>query len=102
MVRMSKVTALVAALLLLGTSAAADPPAKRSRGSKVRICHVPPGNPDAAHTITVAPPALRAHLDHGDTEGACNARLVDDAERPSPKKSKKHKRGKKRKKGQRR
>jgi len=38
---------------------------------EVTICHMPPGNPAAAHTITVAKPALRAHLGHGDTIGAC-------------------------------
>lgn len=29
---------------------------------KVTICHVPPGNPDAAHLITVGAPALEHHL----------------------------------------
>lgn len=38
---------------------------------KVTICHVPPGNPANAHTITVAAPAVAAHLAHGDTLGAC-------------------------------
>lgn len=40
-------------------------------GDKVVICHVPPGNPDNAHTISVSPGALEAHLAHGDTVGAC-------------------------------
>jgi hypothetical protein len=35
------------------------------------ICHIPPGNPNAAHTITVGLPAVEAHLAHGDTEGPC-------------------------------
>lgn len=39
---------------------------------KVTICHIPPGNPGNAHTITVGRPALQAHLGHGDTEGACS------------------------------
>jgi hypothetical protein len=38
---------------------------------KVLVCHVPPGNPENPVTIEVAEPALPAHLDHGDTEGAC-------------------------------
>jgi hypothetical protein len=38
---------------------------------KVTICHIPPGNPANAHTITVGVPALKAHLKHGDTKGAC-------------------------------
>ena len=35
------------------------------------LCHIPPGNPNAAHTITVGEPAVDAHLAHGDTEGPC-------------------------------
>ncbi len=38
---------------------------------KVTICHIPPGNPANAHTITVGAPAVRAHLAHGDHLGAC-------------------------------
>ncbi|MGA0297308.1 MAG: hypothetical protein ACO3K2_08255, partial [Nitrosopumilaceae archaeon] len=39
---------------------------------KVTICHVPPGNPDNAHTITVGSPAVRAHEAHGDyITGSC-------------------------------
>jgi hypothetical protein len=35
------------------------------------ICHRPPGNPEAAHTITVGLPAVHAHLAHGDSLGVC-------------------------------
>ena len=38
---------------------------------KVEICHVPPGNPDNAHTIEVDASALPAHLAHGDYVGEC-------------------------------
>jgi hypothetical protein len=38
---------------------------------KVTICHIPPGNPDNAHTIRVSENALPAHLAHGDTLGEC-------------------------------
>lgn len=38
---------------------------------KVTICHIPGGNPAAAHTISIGRPALKAHLAHGDYEGAC-------------------------------
>jgi hypothetical protein len=38
---------------------------------KVKICHIPPGNPDAAHTIWISKPAVDAHLAHGDTLDAC-------------------------------
>ena len=35
-------------------------------GKKVIICHVPPGNPENAHTITISVNALKNHLDHHD------------------------------------
>ncbi len=38
------------------------------------ICHVPPGNPARAHTITITTPAWPAHMQHGDVPGACEAR----------------------------
>jgi len=37
----------------------------------VTICHIPPGNPANAHTITIAMSALPAHLAHGDYVGSC-------------------------------
>lgn len=40
------------------TNAAAKP------DDKVTICHVPPGNPENAHTITVSENALKGHLDN--------------------------------------
>ena len=40
---------------------------------KVTICHIPPGNPANAHTITVGRSALKAHTKHGDTLGACGS-----------------------------
>ena len=43
----------------------------RAARNKVLICHVPPGNPDNAHEISVAESAVPAHLGHGDTLGAC-------------------------------
>jgi len=38
---------------------------------KITICHIPPGNPDNAHTISVSGNAENAHLAHGDTLGEC-------------------------------
>lgn len=38
---------------------------------KVTICHIPPGNPNAARSICVGKLALKAHLAHGDFIGAC-------------------------------
>jgi hypothetical protein len=40
---------------------------------KVLICHIPPGNPDNAHTICVSTHAVEAHqAHHGDLIGACD------------------------------
>jgi hypothetical protein len=39
--------------------------------NKVTICHIPPGNPDNAHEITVGEPAVAAHLAHGDDLDEC-------------------------------
>lgn len=47
-------------------------------GDKITICHRPPGNPDAAHTITISRSALEEHLSHGDTIGPCPSRGDDD------------------------
>ena len=39
---------------------------------KVTICHIPPGNPGNAHTITVGGRAADSHMaNHGDTLGPC-------------------------------
>jgi hypothetical protein len=39
---------------------------------KVCICHIPPGNPDNAHTICIGEPAVAAHIrNHGDYLGEC-------------------------------
>ena len=40
--------------------------------NNIAICHVPPGNPAAAHTIYVGEPAVSAHLGHGDSVGPCD------------------------------
>lgn len=37
-----------------------------STSKKVTICHVPPGNPENAHTITISINAVQTHLDHHD------------------------------------
>ena len=38
---------------------------------KTTVCHIPPGNPANAHSITVSVNALAAHLGHGDSIGQC-------------------------------
>jgi hypothetical protein len=40
---------------------------------KVTICHIPPGNPANAKTLTIDGSAWPAHQAHGDTMGACPA-----------------------------
>jgi hypothetical protein len=40
---------------------------------KELICHIPPGNPDNAHTICVSRHAVAAHQEHhGDPIGPCD------------------------------
>jgi hypothetical protein len=50
---------MAAGVLLLGSTAMAGAP-------KVNVCHIPPGNPSNAHSISVGPSAVPAHLAHGD------------------------------------
>jgi hypothetical protein len=38
---------------------------------KMKICHIPPGDPGSAHTISVPRAAAAAHLAHGDSSGPC-------------------------------
>ena len=38
---------------------------------KITICHIPPGNPDKPHSISISPSAWPAHEAHGDHEGSC-------------------------------
>ena len=46
---------------------------------KVLICHIPPGNPDNAHTICVGEPAVDPHQRlHGDTLDPCDGQPADD------------------------
>lgn len=55
---------LGAAAMLMASGAMAGP-------QKVDICHVPPGDPSDAHTISVSGNSVSAHLRHGDTLGPC-------------------------------
>lgn len=41
------------------------------RDGKMTICHIPPGNRSARHTISVSESAWAAHRGHGDQRGAC-------------------------------
>lgn len=71
------VVGVFAALLMIPAQVMAAPGGAKGPKEKVTICHIPPGNPGNAHTITVGAPAEAAHLAHGDTKGACSE------ERPS-------------------
>jgi len=48
---------------------------------KATICHIPPGNPANAHTITVGRPAVSAHLAHGDIDESCETADLDIVEK---------------------
>ena len=52
---------------------ASQRPAAGAQEDKVTICHIPPGNPENAHTIVVGASAVPAHLEnHGDSLGECS------------------------------
>lgn len=58
-----------------------------AQADKVDVCHIPPGNPENAHTITISENAVEAHLEHGDYLGACDPEVIieiDDPGRPTP------------------
>jgi hypothetical protein len=61
---------MLGAVVFLAGVAIAPAPAQSGQ-EKVNICHIPPGNPDNAHTIVVGAPAVPAHLAHGDELGEC-------------------------------
>lgn len=63
---------------------------RTNNGNKANICHVPPGNPDNAHTISVSINALAAHvgsspegLHGGDSCGACAVSTLDPCDQSS-------------------
>ena len=61
---------LGAAVFLIALAFGSAP--AQSGEEKVTICHIPPGNPDNRHTITISISAWPAHESlHGDTMGAC-------------------------------
>lgn len=54
---------------------------ERPFGEKEVICHIPPGNPSKAHTITVGGHAVDRHLAHGDVIGPCDGQEFSSTER---------------------
>jgi hypothetical protein len=84
---MKTLTTIIAATLAftfigyIGVASAAD---------KTDICHVPAGNPDNAHSISVSDSALPAHLGDnevglhgGDTYGECAVSELDPCDQES-------------------
>jgi hypothetical protein len=62
--------------LLTSTS---NNPSIRKKEDKVAVCHIPSGNPAAAHTIYISMNAYEnAHKKHGDTLGECSSSSSDD------------------------
>lgn len=49
----------------------------------VTVCHIPPGNPMNARTLKINRSALKAHLAHGDSEGACDTNKKGPKEKPN-------------------
>jgi len=74
--------AVLGLALLVAVALVVAAPVSRADGrgqEKVTICHVPPGNPDNAHEITVGAPAVPAHVAHGDSLGECEDVVPPDA-----------------------
>ena len=68
MKRLFLLVLILGAVAILGAPAAEAAPLP-----KVTICHIPPGNPANAHTITISENAWPAHRDnHGDLLGSCD------------------------------
>jgi hypothetical protein len=61
-----------------------DDSSSSSDGKKVTLCHIPPGNPNNAKTISVGAAASKAHLAHGDTIGTCEGEEPPDDDTTPP------------------
>ena len=73
------VTALTFGLALFwNTNYVAIAAGDLDKNIKVTICHIPPGNPENKHSITISLRALDHHLAHGDYIGECVADTGDD------------------------
>jgi hypothetical protein len=70
---MRTVVAVSLFLALIPGVAEANKKAEPRSKKEFVVCHMPPGNLDQAHTITVrGEHARNAHLRHGDTMGPCD------------------------------
>ena len=45
-----------------------QPCGEEEEGEELTICHIPPGNPGNAHTVTISESEVSVHLAHGDSE----------------------------------
>src|SRR6185503_18283512 len=59
-----------AAFQTLGATRGPCPP------RQITICHIPPGNPTAAASITIPETDWASHQGHGDVQGACSSQQV--------------------------
>ena len=73
--RVIPIAAIALVAVMMGMSAfapaMADKPGEVPNEGKSLVCHIPPGNPDKAHTISISEDDVQEHLDHGDSEGDC-------------------------------
>jgi hypothetical protein len=66
------IVAMVVTIVVVAASSLANTALAQS-GNKVTICHIPPGNPANAQTITEGAPSTPGHIrNHGDYLGACS------------------------------
>jgi len=54
-------------------------PGTMAQAPKVDVCHIPPGNPDNVHTISISENAVAVHMDHGDSLGRCEPQQTDES-----------------------
>ena len=67
MIRIATGAAAFAALVVVVLFQLHSTPVEAAEGAtKVKVCHIPPGNPENAHVIEVSVNAVEAHLAHGD------------------------------------
>ena len=74
---------------LVATEIEVEDDGEEENDNKIEICHIPKGNPSNAHTLSVGEPAGKAHLSHGDLEGACGDELESTIDKWEEKYSKK-------------
>jgi len=71
LIRSTYIFAAVVIVMAISISVPALVQSSSAKKIKVEICHIPPGNPDNAHVISVSEKAVQAHLNHGDKLGSC-------------------------------